>query len=823
MTPGQAQSGGEAFGEVREPLARLAEGGGSDEDLRKLVAALAREWAIPLTDPRAIEHWLGVPRSDPRSLPLMSARRTDFENYQRYKLSETRRLVEGMVRGPHIALFFESIRGFSAELKQLCYRTAASKAEGTPLVKVLVALSLEPIELIERAIANGTRRLELALFRKYLEARTSLVLHDEDRAVIQKCESPTELEALLRLSVDSPERQQVAIRATDHDRLDAFAKLARNLLSAIPDQGFGRFIRFNLSVFLGLTGLAGSVSGEVNRTLLASGNYEAAEVIATWDFTELQNALHFALSSERLRESRLAVGLIDAARTRHPDRLALLQPMLAPYQRSDSPLLSVAADAVLLQSGQTTESEFGKRLLQRLRKDKRGAVAAWVAKNDAFIAMLAVDQAPPLLQKLLVDTLCSSRPETAVRMIRKTLWESRIGQKRSVQQEMLRALCRVGSASAEQALLEFLRGNVAGADCLLAGALTKAVNPSFVKRVLWRLILEQPPEQCPEELVRALGKVFHPSDFSDFADVSAEGSRHRMAQVAATLLEAEVLPVALSNVVKDPQLLEQLTRELCGRLSRDFDYLRTVPAEWVNRRDNLKAELAESIGVGIRIGLLTCTHRQLRTDIGRLSGVLEAWRNSNSPAVDPAVYSISQLEPPAIFPADAALAAELFRAPVQTPHDLPLLAAANPWLLDLVFGTGNAAYPKPELLVEAIAKSFVFVATLSKRARDDFDHLAHAVKIDVAVAIRDQLKEIEESLAGYFALRSVLSGVGLQPIFDGLGTEVAESQFSSEKHKILREPGRRGRWRAFSLGMQVEGTAVGSATIMKSGEADDRD
>jgi putative Mn2+ efflux pump MntP len=71
--------------------------------------------------------------------------------------------------------------------------------------------------------------------------------------------------------------------------------------------------------------------------------------------------------------------------------------------------------------------------------------------------------------------------------------------------------------------------------------------------------------------------------------------------------------------------------------------------------------------------------------------------------------------------------------------------------------------------------------------------------------------------------RDVLDQHGLHPVMEGLGKPIDQKELSSEKHKFIRDPDRRGRLRVFGLGIRIDDMVVSSGLIMNSGDENDRD
>jgi hypothetical protein len=155
--------------------------------------------------------------------------------------------------------------------------------------------------------------------------------------------------------------------------------------------------------------------------------------------------------------------------------------------------------------------------------------------------------------------------------------------------------------------------------------------------------------------------------------------------------------------------------------------------------------------------------------------------------------------------------------------EFTLTVAQDPWVIDAILGQSRGPWPKAEILVGQIVNRHIHVAQVRNRSREQLATLDDAVRTELAMVLRAFIADIEAELAGFFAFRDILDRNGLRPVMDKLGSIIEQRDLSSEKHKVVREPGTLGRLRVFGLGIRVNDTVLSSGLIMNSGEEDDRD
>jgi hypothetical protein len=144
-------------------------------------------------------------------------------------------------------------------------------------------------------------------------------------------------------------------------------------------------------------------------------------------------------------------------------------------------------------------------------------------------------------------------------------------------------------------------------------------------------------------------------------------------------------------------------------------------------------------------------------------------------------------------------------------------------VIEAVLNDESGPWPKSEVLSNQIVKAFLYVVQLRRAAEALLDHVDRLVRIELGTIVRETLADIESDLAGYFIFRDILDQSGLQPVVQKLGSRVDERELSSQAHRVIRDPLRRGALRIFGLGIQIDGSVVSGSTVMKSGGEDDRD
>jgi hypothetical protein len=294
-------------------------------------------------------------------------------------------------------------------------------------------------------------------------------------------------------------------------------------------------------------------------------------------------------------------------------------------------------------------------------------------------------------------------------------------------------------------------------------------------------------------------------------------------QLVPYALESETLDTDFGKSIADSEVKKALAERLATKTLSDWQYLKAFPDTWKSQRRDEKDQLLARIRAGVQAAFLnTSNSPSLNAGILRLPPLLDNWAHQESPVLDSELNIPSSLEISPALPEQKEALEQFFHQQPRHPHDLTLFLGANPWAFKYLFSSsGN--WPNKDVLLESICKSFVFVAKLRLRAEKNARNIKNSVVLDLGIAIRGILADIETDIAGYFIFRDVIESIGMIPVAPRLGTAVTEADLFTEKYKVLRESGGLGLLRVFSHGLKIGNRVIDSPTVTQSGVEDDRD
>jgi hypothetical protein len=815
---------------VEEAWYPLANRGGSRSDLKRVLDFLGQLWAFDQFDPRAFDEWLvsqGLRKTD-LSPEKVVEYKTAFDRYQETKLEQTRNLVEGLALGPHSPEIFASLRGFSRELKRLAYRTAISVSRDEKVVFVLSALSQESPELARECVSDLPASPVLQTFFAYLKgARLPLAL--EQRPCVAAHSNKEPIHRLFQLATLPLKNLQEELRHMPGSEIESLARLAESLLRRVSGRAFGEFVKVNLSVFICIADPKSKSSDFAKQTIVSTGEPAVAEILALMGKDYLLVELRDAHSAKQPGRTRFLAAVIDACRRYYAESIPDLQEDLKLFSRSRVPLFAVAARAALVQLGLEKESKFEKLLLRKLQTDKKQFVIEWLLRNPEFVRYLRVERVPFKTWKVILEICKASRPALALKIAERMLQEPLGPERHRYWEDALGVLASIGGNEADSIFSDFvIRRIEEGWNLHVHDVLAKESSHSLLRRNFWKLLERTPAEQSWVVLFDAYRARTSESELVSLLEAAAQRggslSTWIMRQLLPSLLEEESLSLSFYGSVANRDFLVAVAKQLSQCTLENARYLRGFANEWASARDAIKRRLLSSIQGGLRIALDNCASDSgLQLQLVKLSQTIDEWAAGNSPKLEATIEALASGQLPSEYAPAKDHVEQFFRGQPRGRHDFALLAGTNPWAIDIVFGGEQGLWPKPELLVDQIVRSYVFVANLRRRAEAELKGLERTIKVELAVALREGLSDIEADLTGYFIFRDILNEIGLHPIISKLGERVDERELSSQKHKLIRDPNRKGLLRAFSLGIRVDDTIVGSATVMKSGDEDDRD
>jgi len=830
LTLAQASAGFKLPPLVQEAWDRLANRGGSVSDAKRVIDFLGQLWAYDQHDPRAFDEWLvgqGVKKDDLRP-EVVADFKASFDRWQELKLKHTRVLTEGFALGPHSAELLSSLRTFSGGLKRLAYETAILMSRGDKLVLVLCYLSQETSELVQECISRLQPSTVSQTFSAYSKgARLPLALGHSNTLQVHPAEDA--VDRLFGLATLPVMEMQEALRRMPKTEVVALVRLAETLTNRVPNVRFGEFVKLNLAVFICTAEPKGKSAESASQTLVSTREPGVADILSHMGEAALLAVLHDPQSLKQRECARLFAAIIDAVRKNHSDSITSLKGHLQSLSRSKTPVVAVAARAALLGLGLQKQNTFEKFLLRNLQADKDQFVAEWLRRNPEFVRYVRVEQSALKAWKAILESFKTRNPALALKIVEQMLGEPLKSEENQFAEVALGILAQISGNEADLVFVGFLSHQIKEAHRLqLRGLFSREPLHAMFRRTFWQSLERNPSEQVWAFLFDIYRAGVSQTELVKLLETAAQGDR-RLAtwvteQLLPRLLEEEALSASFHRSISSHEFLVAAAKQLSRSALENARYLRQFASEWTSTRGAKKKALLSSIQSGLRIALNASAPKSgFHSELANLSRMIEDWAASNSPRLDPSIEAFASTDLPSERAPEKRFIDQFFRDHGHGFHDFALLVGSNPWIAEMVFEKEQDAWPKPELLFDQIVRSFGLIVSLRRRAEAETEGLEHTIKVELAIALRETLSDIEADLAGFFVFRDVLDKAGLHPVVSKLGERVEQRDLSSQKHKLIRDPNKPGALRAFSLGIRVDDTTVGSVTVMKSGDEDDRD
>lgn len=814
--------------EIAEAWQRLEQGGGSRSDLDSVLVSLAKIWAF---EPDAFDTWLTAHHHvERKDLPpsLLAEYRREFEREQASKEGRTRGLLEGLANGPYLLPLVEFSHAFSDELKGMAFKVALATPHNEKFPFVLSALSLERPAFVQECTAGLPDSPILQTFLAYTK-KIRLPLALEIRQPARTAEGTTTLDRLFDMATRPWKTLLNDLRGLSESEVSPLVMLAERLFRRFSDRTFEVFLKVNLSVFMAVAQPESNLIPSAVQLLVSNGEPTIADILALLGEDCLVSQLRDARNSQPGRERFLAA-VIDSYRRHFPESISDLKTDLTRVSSARQPVLEVAVAAALLRSRPDDGAKFERLLLRKLQTDKDHQVREWILRNPEFARYFRAEKASLNMLKGILDEYRTKKPELALRIAEQILSEPLAPARDRYWEEALRILVSVGRDEADALFSRFMTQRlVEGWDNpQVRQVLASEPAQMLLRRSFWRLfdtagsegnrhiLFDLYASHAPEsELVRIIEAAYVRNH-----SVSPWIVEH----LVPRLLETQSLSLTFTQYATNREFLITTAKDLGRKVVQATTFLREVTNGWASTRARAKRRLLPRLQVGVRIAIEnSLSDSALRAQITRLSNNVEEWATSDSPTLDAAISSYASTALPAEHNSDRSYVEHFFRERPRGPNDFALLVGTNPWAIDLIFADDQGPWPKLELLLTQLTRSFIFISQLRRRAEAQLEAIDHSVRVELATVLREPLGDIEADLAGYFIFRDILDEAGLHPVMPKLGGRVEEKELSSQRHKVIRDPGRRGLLRAFGLGIRVDDTVIGSGTVIKSGGEDDRD
>jgi len=801
---------------VADAWARLGNSSGSKADVHRALHFIAENWSKGSDDFSVAQKWGKLSSAEVTRL------RDALKKEGQAHVQEFEKLVWGVARGAVALEFFNSLGGLSTTLRQIAYVKGFRGAPGENRVLILCALSRESPNLIETCMAGFPRDPLVDTFHSYMQSPSNaLRLHNEGLSNLRDLSDMDLLFGIASLRV--PAQNRYIGELTPGQRAPLW-RTAERLVRELPTESFGKFVRLRLSVFVCLAAADQKDADSAKQILMASADPIAVDVLQLTDGTQtLVAAFEQLTPSVGEEQPKYLAAVIDALRRNASGVLSGSIGKLESWSKSKSPLLSVAAQAALFQLQRVKAKDFQRVFLKAARAEKGDALALWLADNSNLVDHIDLAQLPRGLWKSLLTSFLPIDPRIA-----RLLIEAKIGIPESERylQDSIEILVTTDAPAREPMLKELILEELQrGFEPGRLDALSKEPVRSLIQRRFW-ILAKSADDGQRMRLVDAIRTKMSPADAMELIRSGLanqpESQPWIMRIFIPLLLRTGILSPNFGQALGDPSLKEGLAMQLSASTVTDWQYLAEFPNEWRSARARTKTEIFSRLRGGLQAALVNIRKDSpLRAGVERLSSALHAWEEKDSPQLEPELNLAQPFENPIALEQDKRILEEHFQRQPRHPHELALFLGANPWSFHYLFRE-RGTWPNPELILESICKSFIFLAARRGRATEQIKRINQSVLLDMAIAIRSILSDIEAELAGYFFFRDILEEIGVQAVTSRLGAVVKGSE-AGEEYRIIREAGRPGRLRVFSKGLKVANKVVDTATVMQSGAEDDRD
>jgi hypothetical protein len=807
---------------VADAWIRLSNSGGSDSDVRKALQFVTENWSRASDDFSVTRKWGSLsPEEETR-------RRVALDKETRAQTEEFEKLVWGVAQGPVAIEFFRALEGLPIALKQMAYVKGFRSASEENRVLILCALSRESQNFIEGCVTEFPGDLLMETFRSFLrDPNGALKLRNQG---LSDLGSVSRVEVLLGIASLRVPDQNRYIGELTADLRSALSGIADRLIRTLPNESFGRFTRLRLSVFFCLAAANRRDADHAKLVLTSEPDPVVIDVLMlTEGLSALVPTFKQLTVSVGEQQPAYAVAIIDSLRVNAPDVLSGATDKLGSWSKSKSALLAVASQAALLRLQRVDAKDFQKVFLKAARSKENGDLAQWFARNPDFLKCINLSRLPRNLWKSLLNSFLPADPHLARLLIEAKLETS---DAERYWQESIESLAKTGAPASEQLLTEvILRELQRGSGFEKRRTLNTDPARSLIQRRYWALATRV-DEEGKLQLFDAIKKKVTSVEAVQLLRSGLASQDHHAAQDLRTwitnafvpyLLRTGALDPSFGQTLDDASFKETLARQLAVAVLADWQYLREFPRVWDSLRKDAKSRLLSHLRGGLQVALLnTRQDSPLHASVKRLSNSLNEWAEKDSPLLESEFKLTLSFDCPTALDEDRGILEDFFRRPPKHPHDPALFLGANPWSFKYLFHE-QRNWPKQEILLESICKSFAFIANLRTRAYESAEGINKSVLLDMGIAIRIILADIETEVAGYFAFRDVLADVGLQAVAPRLGAAVKGIDQSGEDYRIVREPGRPGRLRVFSTGLKAADRVLDTATVTQSGAEDDRD
>ena len=799
---------------------RLSNSAGNSTDVRKVLSFISDNWSKSSDEFLVQRKWGAISSNEE------SRRKQAVENESRAQVKEFEKLVWGVSQGPAALDFYASLSALATPLKHVAYVRGFKSASEENRVLILAALSQESQNFIQECAPQFPGDLLVESFRSFLQnPNSALKLKNNELEDLSALDRIEVLFGIASLRVSTQHRY---IRELPAATKLALHSMAIRLIQTLPNEYFGRFVKLRLSIFACLSGPENNDVRSAKLILTSERDPVAVDVLR---LTEGKIGTVSALSDLTIALGEqyplFATALIDSIRADAPEGLGRILDKLEAWSKSKSGVLAIASKAALLHGQHASEKDFEKAFLRAARSKENSGVGEWLASNVDFLKFLSPTRLPRSVWKSLLRTALQDQSPLAERLFRAKL---DVPDSDRYWQDGIELLTKIDTSTSERLLTDIIVEEIRrGSELANKQRLGTEPVRSFIQRRFW-ILAERVDSVNRIRLFEAIQKKMRSVEVVQLLR-SHSGDNHTSTAFVSWIndkfvpyaLQSGTLDADFGKSIPDSGFKEAVAERLATTALAEWEYLKTFPEMWKSARHDTKKQLSARVRIGLHAALLnTKNNPTLNSGVNRLSDSLEQWAQQETPALGSEFSIASSLEISSAVPERKEILEEYFRKQARHPHDLTLFLGANPWALKYLFSSsGN--WPSKDVVFESICKSFVFLGKLRVRAQQNVQNIADSVLLDLGLAIRDILADIESDLAGYFVFRDVLERMGLKSVAPRLGTAVTKADLSADEYRIVREVGNEGLLRVFSHGLRAGDKVIDTPTVTQSGVEDDRD
>jgi len=818
--------------DVRKSWDRVQSGSASGSDITRVLGLLRKEWAVNSADPRALGLWLldrGL-RLEALHKDQVSQEKSNFEQYRATLRGKTIELVRGIASsGSSITQFFYGIRTCSAELREIAFRQALSNYQDEFLILVFSLLSLESRDVIY-AVLDIPPSSVVTNFCEYLQSKGIALPSIHPRTDQNRDRASDELDFLFNLASVRSTQIRNQLSRIPAEMLGRLIDLTTRVFNLAPKDGYGESVRYQLAVFLCVADPENPIGDGVIGPLQNGSSVVDAELLTAVGKRRAREILVGLLSGKISNQNALASAVVlDLVRLQYPEILeAVPSEQIVELLTSTNTQLALSAHAAAVLIGRITEPEFLECFEKRAKTDKTGQSISWLTRNAQYIDTVRIDKIPYQGWKSAIESLAAASPMTTISLLRKAVVQPKRRTDLRFWDVMFTVLARIESEHADELfmalVMELINENPDFANTVLA----HEPALSLLWRNIWRLSNRAKNKRILDLVFNLVAQKI--SETSVLAwlreSVTSEPEFRNWVQsvLIPRLLAQQLLSTNFLLQITDPSLQASLIKTLSLQVVESVKFLQKLAREWPLRRDKTKGTICSRASVGLRIAIRAAQQDPvLSKRLTLLLDCLKQWEHADSPPIDASLLSVSTIELSLPKAEGVDSLASFFSSPTRTPHEVAYFFGVNSWAVDVYLANHtNSSWPSLTLLVPQIISSLIYFTALKDRCVTLWDELDEAIRIELAITLRDGLAEIDETVAGYLAFRQILADLGLKAVDPNLGGVIPQEKLSSEEHKLIRDPSERGRHRLFGFGLKVGDRVIGSARVMKSGDEDDR-